>query len=169
MKSLVNGAAAIVTAFIICWNPDAWALDKMPVLTMDLAKKMAAGCEAKAKEMNWKMNISVVDSGANQVFFEKMDGAYLGSGDIALHKAQTSARFPFPTRGVEQLAYGKDLKGGALPGLAMVPGIVAFAGGLPIMTADNVHIGAIGVSGGTADQDEICAQAGLDAAKDSLK
>ena len=45
---------------------------------------MAAGCEAKAKEMNWKMNISVVDSGANQIFFEKMDGAYLGSGDIAL-------------------------------------------------------------------------------------
>lgn len=112
MKSLVNGSAAIATAFIICWNPVAWALDKMPVLTMDLAKKMAAGCEAKAKEMNWKMNISVVDSGANQVFFEKMDGAYLGSGDIALHKAQTSARFPFPTRGVEQLAYGKDLKGG---------------------------------------------------------
>jgi glc operon protein GlcG len=80
-----------------------------------------------------------------------------------------SARFPFPTRGVEQLAYGKDLKGGALPGLAMVPGIVAFAGGLPIMTADNVHIGAIGVSGGTADQDETCAQAGIDSVKDSLK
>jgi glc operon protein GlcG len=83
---------------------------------------MAAECEAKAKEMNWKMNISVVDSGANQIFFEKMDGAYLGSGDIALHKAQTSARFPFPTRGVQELAYGKDLKGGMVPGLALVPG-----------------------------------------------
>jgi uncharacterized protein GlcG (DUF336 family) len=57
------------------------------------------------------MNISVVDSGANQIFFEKMDGAYLGSGDIALYKAQTSARFPFPARGVPELAYGKDLKG----------------------------------------------------------
>jgi hypothetical protein len=54
-----------------------------------------------------------------------MDGAYLGSGDIALHKAQTSARFPFPTRGVQELAYGKDLKGGMVPGLALVPGIVA--------------------------------------------
>ena len=111
----------------------------------------------------------MVDSGANQIFFERMDGSYLGSGDIALHKAQTSARFPFPTRGIEQLAYGKDLKGGMVPGLALVPGIIAFAGGLPIMTADKVQIGGIGVSGGTADQDETCAQAGIDAAQDALK
>ena len=44
------------------------------------------------------MNISVVDSGANEIFFEKMDGAFLGSRDIALHEAQTPARFPFTTR-----------------------------------------------------------------------
>jgi glc operon protein GlcG len=50
-----------------------------------------------------------------------------------------------------------------------VPGIIAFAGGLPIMSAGGAHVGAIGVSGGTADQDEQCAQAGLDAAKDALK
>jgi glc operon protein GlcG len=169
MQSLVNGFTAITAAFLICVSPAARALDKAPVLTLDLAKKLAAGCEAKAKEMNWKMNISVVDSGANQIFFEKMDGAYLGSGDIALHKAQTSARFPFPTRGIEQLAYGKDLKGGTVPGLALVLGIIAFAGGLPIMTDDKVQIGAIGVSGGTADQDETCAQTGIDAVKDALK
>ena len=100
MQSVTNAFIAITAAILICVSsPAAWALDKAPVLTMDLAKKLAAGCEAKAKEMNWKMNISVVDSGANQIFFERMDGAYLGSGEIALHKAQTSARFPFPTRG----------------------------------------------------------------------
>ena len=54
-------------------------------------------------------------------------------------------------------------------GLAPVPGIIAFAGGLPIMTEDKVHIGGIDVSGGSADQDETCAQAGIDAAKDALK
>jgi hypothetical protein len=54
-------------------------------------------------------------------------------------------------------------------GLPLVPGIIAFAGGLPIMTADKAHIGGIGVSGGTADQDETRAQAGLDAANDALK
>lgn len=173
MRLPVICSVAMATALVVHLSPallsPALALDKAPVLSLDLAKTMAAGCEAKAKEMSWKMNIAVADSGANEIFFERMDGAYLGSGDIARHKAETSARFPFPTRVVEQLAYGKDLKGGALPGLAQVPGIVAFAGGLPVMTADKVQIGAIGVSGGTADQDETCAQAGLDAAQAALK
>ena len=163
------GLAVVTTAFVVGLSPLAFALDKMPQISLEVAKKLAAGCEAKAKEQSWKMNISVVDSGANEIFFEKMYGAFLGSREIALHKAQTSANFPFPTRFVEQLSYGKDLKGGAVPGLALVPGIVAFAGGLPIMTADKVHIGGIGVSGGTADQDETCAQAALDAGMDALK
>ena len=69
MQSNVNAFAAITAAILICVNSSAcWALDKAPVLTLDLAKKMAAGCEAKAKEMNWKMNISVVDSGAQPDF-----------------------------------------------------------------------------------------------------
>lgn len=159
----------VMAAALVCASSAALALEKVPVISLDAAKKMVAGCEAKAKEMSWKMNISVVDSGANEIFFEKMDGAFLGSRDIALHKALTSARFPFPSRFVEQLAYGKDLKGGIIPGFALTPGIVAFAGGLPIMTEDKTHIGGLGVSGGTADQDEMCAQAGLDAAKDALK
>jgi len=169
MKSHAMHAAAAAITLAAGFSQPAAALDKAPVLSLDLAKKLAAGCEAKAKEMGWKMNIAVVDAGANQIVFERMDAAYLGSGDIALHKAQTSARFPFPTRAIEQLAFGKDLKGGALPGIAMVPGIIAFAGGLPIVTDDKVQIGAIGVSGGTADQDETCAQAGIDAVKDALK
>jgi len=168
MKSWVMCSATMAAA-LVCWSPAAWALDKVPVLSLDLAKKIAAGCEAKSKEQGWKMNIAVVDSGANEIYFEKMDGAFLGSREISLHKAQTSANFPFPTRFVEQLSFGKDLKGGIIPGLAMVPGIIAFAGGLPIMTADKVQIGGIGVSGGTADQDETCAQAGLDGAQDALK
>jgi len=169
MKPHAIFTAATKIALAIGLAQHASALDKTPVLSLDLAKKMAAACEAKAKEMSWKMNISIVGGGANEIFFERMDGAYLFSGDIARHKAETSARFPFPTRGVEQLAYGKDLKGGTVPGLALVPGIIAFAGGLPVMTDDKMHIGGIGVSGGTADQDETCAQAGIDAIKDALK
>ncbi len=168
MKSSVICSAAMATALVVGLSPLALALDKAPTLSMDVARKMAAGCEAKAKEMSWKMNISVVDSGANEIFFERMDGAFLGSGQIARQKAETSAHFPFPTRFVAELAYGKDMKGGMLPGIAEVSGIIAFAGGLPIM-ADNAQVGAIGVSGGTADQDELCAQAGIDAVKDALK
>lgn len=164
-----SARSIMVATAVLLFAPAAWALDRAPVLNLDVAKKMADACEAKARDMKWKMNVSVVDSGANQIVFERMDGAFLGSGDIALHKAQTSAKFPFPTRLVEQLAYGKDLKGGALPGLPHVPGIIAFAGGLPIMTADGVQVGAVGVSGGTADEDEQCAQAAIDAVKDLLK
>jgi len=169
-KSSLARRVALATTLVACLgSTTALALDKAPVISLELAKKLASGCEAKAREMNWKMNISVVDSGANEIFFEKQDGAFLGSREIALLKARTSAHFPFPTRMVEQLAYGKDLKGGALPGIAQVPGVIAFAGGLPIVTEDKVQIGAIGVSGGTADQDEACAQAGLDGARDALK
>jgi glc operon protein GlcG len=146
----------------------ALALDTMPVLSLELAKKMADACITKAQAEGWKMNITVVDSGANLLVFNRMIGAYLGSGKISRHKAETSANFPVPSRFMEQLAYGKDHKGGDLPGIANVPGIIAFAGGLPIM-AGRAHIGGIGVSGGTADQDELCAQAGLDAVKDDLK
>ncbi len=61
--------------------------------------------------MNWKMNISIVDSGANEIFFEKMDGAYPGSRDIAFHKAQTAAHFPSPTRVFQEVAFGNSKRG----------------------------------------------------------
>ena len=134
-----------------------------------MAKQMADGCEAKAGKESWKMNIAVVDDGANLVLFRRMDGAFLGSGQIAQMKAQSSAKLPFPTRAIAEIAFGKDGKPATTPGLALVPGIIAFPGGLPIKRADGTLLGAIGVSGGTADQDEMCSQAGLDTIADKLK
>jgi glc operon protein GlcG len=147
----------------------ATAIETKPTITLDLAKKMSAACEAKAKQENLKMNIAVVNDGTNLIYFEHMDGSYLGSIYIAQHKAMTSAEFPAPTRFIGDLAFGKDGKPGSIPGIAFVPGLIAFAGGLPIMTASKVQIGAIGVSGGTSDQDEECAKAALDAVADDLK
>ena len=154
---------------LILFGSTAMAIETKPTLTLDLAKKMAAGCEAKAKQENWKMNIAVVNDGSNLIYFQHMDGAFKGSIYIAQHKAMTSANFPFPTRQLGEIAFGKDGKPGMVPGIADVPGIIAFAGGLPIKTADKVQIGGIGVSGGTSDQDEECAKAGLDAVADDLK
>jgi glc operon protein GlcG len=136
---------------------------------LEIAKSMAGACEAKATQEGWKMNIAVVDAGADLVLFQRMDGAFLGSVEIAQMKARSSAMFPFPTRGLGEIAFGKDGEPGRTPGLAFVPGLAAFPGGLPIKTADGAHIGAIGVSGGTGDQDEQCAQAALDAVADQLK
>jgi glc operon protein GlcG len=170
MKSvhMVNGFAAAILGAALS-SSAAMALEMKPTLTLELAKKMAAGCEAKAKQEQWKMNIAVVDDGANLVFFERMDGAYKGSAYIAQHKAMTSANFPVPTRTFGEIAFGKDGKPGMVPGIADVPGIITFAGGLPIMTANKMQIGGIGASGGTADQDEACVKAGLDAVADELK
>lgn len=161
MISRSIGASAALAAFCLAAPTHA--------VELELAKSMASACEAKATEEGWKMNIAVVDAGADLVLFERMDGAFLGSVEIAQMKARSSAMFPFPTRGLGEIAFGKDGEPGRTPGLAFVPGLAAFPGGLPIKTADGAHIGAIGVSGGTGDQDEECAQAALDAVAAKLK
>ena len=137
------------------------ALEQRPILTLDLAKKLAAGCEEKAKKEGWKMNIAILDNGGNEKYFLRQDDAFLKSIQIAQMKAGTSAGLPFSTKQVGQLVAG-------LPGIAHIPGIVTFEGGLPIMSADGKQIGAIGVSGGTAEQDGACAQAGIDGVKSEL-
>jgi glc operon protein GlcG len=158
----------VLAACLAIFSSAATATETKPAINLDIAKKMIAACEAKAKQEGWKMNVAIVDDGANLVAFERMDGAFLGSIQIAQHKAITSANFPFSTRRFSEIAFGKDGKPGMVPGIANFPGIVAFAGGLPIITANNVQIGGIGVSGGTSDQDELCAQAGVDAVKGDL-
>jgi len=165
---ITTGVLAAVSGAMLC-GAAAMAVETKPALTLDMAKKMAAACEAKATQEKWKMNIAVVDDGANLIFFQQMDGAFKGSSYISQHKAMTSANFPFPTRMFGELAFGKDGKPGMVPGIADVPGIITFAGGLPIMTASKVQIGGIGVSGGTADQDEECSKAGLEAVASDLK
>jgi uncharacterized protein GlcG (DUF336 family) len=139
------------------------AVEMRPVLTLEVAKKMAAACEAKAKQEGWKMNIAILDAGGDLKHFVRMDDAFLGSIQIAQLKANTSASFPFSTKQVGEIAATR------VPGIAHVPGLVTFEGGLPIKTAAGAHIGAIGVSGATADQDGVCAQAALDAVAGDLK
>jgi uncharacterized protein GlcG (DUF336 family) len=149
---------------------EAVALDQKPVLTLEIAQKMADACEAAQAKGGWRpVNIAIVDDGGNLKLFRRQENAFLGSIAISQDKAWTSAMFPFSTRTVEEISFGKDGKPGPVPGLAFSEGLAAFAGGLPIMTADGHQIGGIGVSGASADEDEMCAQAGIDAVKDMLK
>lgn len=159
MKSRTVVVAAVALGLA---SASAFAQDKKTVLNLETAKKMAAACEAKAKAEGWKMNIAILDAGANMKYFLRQDDAFLGSIQIAKLKANTSSNFPFSTKQVGEITKN-------IPGIAFVPGIVTFEGGLPIKTGGGEHIGAIGVSGGTAEQDGMCAQAGLDAVKDDLK
>ncbi|MEM7190536.1 MAG: heme-binding protein [Pseudomonadota bacterium] len=161
-------AAAALSFSAVPASADGHGLPKIPTITLEMAKKMADVCEAMSVEKGWRMDIAVVDRGADLVVFRRMDNAFLGSVGIAINKAKSSARFPFSTRFIAELAYGKDGQPGGLPGAAMIDDIIPFAGGLPIM-AGEMHIGGIGVSGDTADNDEICAQAAIDAVAADLK
>src|SRR5690606_21297736 len=104
-------------------------------LDLETAQKIAAGCQAEALKKGWKMSITVVDAGANPIYFQRMDGAYIASGEIASLKAENSAKMQMPTSVLEDFSFGKDKKGGPAPGLALIPGFVTLAGGLPIKTS----------------------------------
>lgn len=167
MKIRITPVAILTSGLLLC-GASGQALEKTPVLSLELAQKATAACRALATQKNWRMVIAVADSGANTVLFERMDRSFLGSSDIAVRKAKASANFPFPTSAVGDLSLDKNGKPAAVPGFAWTPGVVTYGGGVPIM-AGTAHIGGIGASGGSPDEDEQCAKAGLDAIKDLLK
>ena len=154
MKKFIS---LIILSFSAALLTSANAVEMRPVLTLDMAKKMAQACESRATVEGWRMNIAIMDAGGNLIYFQRMDRAFLKSIEIAILKAETSAGFPFSTKVVEEIAATR------VPGIAHVPGVAAFEGGLPVMTASGEHIGSIGVSGAPASDDGICAQAGIDA------
>ena len=146
------------------------SLEMKPVISLELAKKMADACEVKKATKDWNpINIAIVDAGADLILFRRQDNAFLGSIDIAIKKAISSAMIPRSTRKVGELAYGENGDLGPRPGVATVDFLVPFAGGLPIRTESGHLLGAIGVSGASSDQDEECAQAAIDAVSSLLK
>lgn len=163
-KNLLMYAFMTLSAVSLSAN----ALETTTVLNLETAQKMAAGCQAKAMEKGWKMSITIVDAGANPVYFQRMNGAYIASAELSKLKAENSAKMQMPTALFEEFAYGKDKKGGLAPGLAELPGFVTLAGGIPFKTSKD-FLGAIGVSGGFPNEDAECAQAGIDAVKSILK
>jgi uncharacterized protein GlcG (DUF336 family) len=127
-------------------------------ISVDQAKKIAAGALAESKKNNWRMAISIVDNHGFPVYFERMEDTQTASIQIALDKAKTAAMFRRPSKAFEDgIAKGRV----ALLGLT---GATPIEGGLPIMVDGRV-IGGIGVSGANADQDAAAAQAGLSALK----
>jgi uncharacterized protein GlcG (DUF336 family) len=111
----------------------------------------------KAEEIDTKMDIAVVDAGGNLKAFVRMDGAWLGSIDIAIKKARTARYFEMPTGAIG----GLSQPGGPLYNIEHSNGgLITFPGGLPIKAADGTVIGAIGVSGSSVENDDAVAQAG---------
>ena len=88
---MIFRACGLLAGLMLCGST-AMAIETKPTITLDLAKKMAAGCFAKAKQENWKMNIAVVNDGTNLIYFEHMDVAFVGSISISQSKAITAAQ-----------------------------------------------------------------------------
>ena len=126
-------------------------------LTLKKAEKIIAAAEAKAIALETKMNISVVDAGANMIAFVRMDDAWLGSADISLKKAKTARYFDMNTGIIGSLSQ----PGGPLFNIEHSNGgLITFPGGVPIKNAAGKIIGAIGVSGSTVENDHEVAEAG---------
>jgi uncharacterized protein GlcG (DUF336 family) len=127
------------------------------MITLKDAKRIIEAAEKKAAEIGQPMNIAVADQGGNLITHVRMDGAWLGSIDISIKKAYTSRAFDIATK---ELA-SHSQSGGQFFGIhASNDGkIMIFAGGIPLKV-DGKVVGAIGVSGGSGEQDHAVAEAG---------
>lgn len=128
------------------------------MITIDQARKIIAAGEAQAHEIGVPVNIAVLDVATHLKAFSRMDGAVLGSIDVAIGKARTAALFQVRSDAVWD--YCKP--GAAAPGLDHSNGgLMTFAGGIPLIGADGTMIGAVGVSGGAVPQDLAIAEAAV--------
>lgn len=129
----------------------------MSITDAQVAIVMAAAI-SEATAIAVPMNVAVYDDGANLKAFTRMDGALLGSADIAMNKARTAALFGFNTEAL----YDFVKPGGTSPGFDRTNGgLIVFAGGIPIRDAAGQLIGSVGVSGGAVAQDYQVAEAAV--------
>lgn len=159
-KRVCAGGAALVMVVL-----GAMATAQMPnpygePISLETAKKVAAPAIAEAAKNKWTVAVAIVDPSGVLVYYEKMDNTQIGSADIAIEKARTSARFKRPTKALQDaLAAG----GGGLRILGLRD-VTPVEGGIPLVM-DGKIVGAIGVSGMASDQDSQCAKAGADSLK----
>ena len=126
-------------------------------ITLQQAQDILAAAITKSEEMGLKMDIAIVDAGANLKMFARMDDAWLGSIDIALKKAKTARFFNMNTGDIG----GLSQPGGSLFNIEHSNGgLITFPGGIPIKNSEGEVIGAIGVSGSSVEDDHAVAKAG---------
>jgi uncharacterized protein GlcG (DUF336 family) len=142
-------------------NPMDTIPEKMPFdvpygapISLERADAALAAAVAESKTRGWKLICAVVDSGAVLVSFKRMDGAQLGSVEIALHKARAAAKFRRETK-----AFEAGIQSGANY-LITLDDVIGSRGGIPLVEGGRI-VGAIGCSGGTGSQDEVASKAGV--------
>ena len=131
-------------------------------LTLEAARVAMSACEAAAGQNGWKVVIAVVDEGGHAVLVQRLDGAQWSSIDTAVGKARAATAWKRPTRLLEE-----SINNGRTAFLSISQGMALLQGGVPVEIEGQV-IGAIGVSGVKASDDEIVALAGVQALKAAL-
>src|SRR5580658_2278304 len=131
-------------------------LGSKKVLTFAAAQHVAQAARAEAEKNGWKLVICVVDDGAHLIYLERMDGAQLGSVQIAQDKARSAVLFKRPSKALEEaVAGGRTV-------VMKLTGAIPVEGGVPIFVptgAETELVGAIGVSGASSAQDgQVAAQ-----------
>jgi uncharacterized protein GlcG (DUF336 family) len=153
MKKVLSIAVVVLVCAISSVSMAAITATKM---TLDTATQMIKAAEEKAKAIGVPMVITVLDDGGNMVAQHRMDDALLVSVEVSLKKAYSAVSVKLPTDKIGELSQ----PGKMLYGLQNVSGMVIFGGGFPITAGDRI-IGGIGVSGGSVEEDMLCAKAGL--------
>jgi uncharacterized protein GlcG (DUF336 family) len=161
-KTVTQAASAAVLFALFAITTQA-QMPQMPPpygapISLDTAKKIAAGATAEARKNNWGMVVAIIDGGGHLVYLERMDGTQYASVDIATRKAQSAAAYRRPSKVFE------DAVAGGRNAVLGLTGAMPIEGGLPIVM-DGKLVGAIGASGGTAPQDGQVAAAGVNALK----
>jgi glc operon protein GlcG len=126
------------------------------VLTLEIAKQVAAAAAAEAAANKWTVVISILDEGGNLMYLERIDDTQIASIQVAQEKARSAVGFKRPTKVFE------DAVAGGRTAILKLPGAMPVEGGIPLMLNGRV-VGAIGVSGVTSQQDGQIAKAGADA------
>jgi len=147
-------AVVVMPVFAQLPNPYGTAIN------LESARKVATAAIAEARKNQWNMAIAIVDPAGELVYFEKLDGTQAASVNIAIDKARSSARFKRPTKALQDVL----ATGGAGLRMLALDGAVPVEGGVPILM-DAKIVGAVGVSGGTSQQDAEVATAAAAAVK----
>ena len=131
-------------------------------LTLEAARLAMAACEAEAQKGGWKVVIAIVDEGGHPLMLHRLDGAQWSSIDTAVGKARAAVAWKRPTRLLEE-----SVNNGRFAFLSIAQGMALLQGGVPL-EIDGQVIGAIGVSGVKASDDELVALAGIHALQSAL-
>jgi uncharacterized protein GlcG (DUF336 family) len=147
---------AVLAAVLVAGTASGELLAKKS-LSLEDARKAAAGAVAEAKKNSWKMAIAVVDDGGHLIYFERIDDTQIGSIDVSIGKARTALAFKRPTKTLEDA-----INAGGNTAILSFPNVLPREGGIPFVV-DGKVVGAIGVSGGKSSEDAQVAKAGIDA------